>query len=53
MTTDAVTTQPNELLLAVLARIAEALEAQNALLENQTAALECISNRIEDLGGYL
>ena len=43
----------NEMLLAALVRIAEALERQNALLDNQTQALEGIANRIEDVGGCL
>ena len=46
-------TSHNELLLAALVRIAEALERQNALLDNQTQALEGIANRIEDVGGQL
>ena len=47
------TTNHNELLLAALVRIAEALEKQNALLDNQAEALTAIANRIEDVGGCL
>lgn len=47
------TTNHNELLLATLARIAAALEKQNALLDNQAEALTAIANRIEDVGGCL
>ena len=46
-------TNHNELLLATLARIAEALEAQNALLDNQTDMLRAIACRIEDVWGCL
>ena len=42
------TTNHNELLLATLARIAEALEKQNEILIDQTQAMEGIANRIED-----
>ena len=45
------TTNHNELLLATLARIAEALEKQNEILIDQTQALTAIANRIEDAGG--
>ncbi len=47
------TTNHNELLLAALVRIAEALEKQNALLDNQTDMLRAIACRIEDAGGCL
>lgn len=43
----------NELLLAALVRIAEALEKQNEILTEQTQALEGIANRIEDAGRCL
>ncbi len=44
------TTSHNELLLAALVRIAEALEKQNEILIDQTQALEGLANRIEDGG---
>ena len=47
------TTNHNELLLATLARIAAALEKQNALLSDQTDVLRAIACRIEDVGGCL
>ena len=48
------TTNHNELLLlATLARIAEALEKHNEILIDQTQALTAIANRIEDVGGQL
>ena len=40
-------------LLAVLERIACALERQNELLEVQNDAIVGVSNRIEDAAGYL
>lgn len=40
-------------LLAVLERIAWALERQNELLEVQNDAIVGVSNRIEDAAGYL
>ena len=47
------TTNHNELLLAALVRIAEALEKQNEILTDQTQAMEGIANRLEDVGGCL
>ena len=46
------TTNHNELLLATLVRIAEALEKQNEILIDQTQAMEGIANRIEDAGVF-
>lgn len=42
-----------EELLQLLARMADALEKQNGLLENNTRALSAISMRIEDLMGCI
>lgn len=40
-------------LLAVLERIAQALERGNERLQDVACAVEGVANRIEDLGGYL
>lgn len=39
-------------LLEVLQRIADALEKQNALIEEQTQAISGASNRLEDMGRF-